>query len=157
MSQSQIIAPEPVRENISALASQSYARDFLAAYRSHSNSARFSPARLFLIGRAIELSAKAFHFHHGKSPQQVQGLNHSLCRACDKEVLAKYGISLNSNENDELKKADEYYKNKGFEYYRYGKFDGADGPQKALSGWPDLPDEAVLLQLVEKLLAPKLT
>jgi hypothetical protein len=58
----------------------------------------------------------------------------------------------------ELKKANRYYKGKGFEYFLFnlpGTSLDRSGPQQALSGWPDPPDENILEAILGKLLTPR--
>jgi len=86
-------------------------------------------------------------------------MRHNLEVACEPRILAAYGITLTSAEQVELKRANKYYKGKGFEYFLFklpGVSDERSGPQQALSGWPDLPDESVLEALLSKLLTPRL-
>jgi hypothetical protein len=133
---------------------QYYAKDFFAAYRSHRNTDKFSPARLFLICMSIELAAKAFHVAEGKSGDDLKKkLGHRLGRACNLSVLAKYGIALEIPELVELDRADDYYVERGFQYFIFGPTDAGGGPTLALRGWPDLPNEQILVTIFEKLCA----
>jgi hypothetical protein len=148
-----------IHQPIGPYAFQHYARDFYAAYRSHRTEFRFSPARLFLIGRAIELAAKALHLAQGKTASTLRKLGHDLERACAPAVLSKYGITITPEERRAIVKANEYYSRKGFEYFLFSARHGAEdrsGPQLALEGWPNLPGEDALQTLVEKLLTPSL-
>jgi hypothetical protein len=144
---------------ITPFAFQHYAKDFLAAYSNHKPGPKFSPARFFLLTRSIELAAKSLHLAQGRVLGDVLALQHDLEAACAPKVLEAYGITVTASEAMELGKANRYYKGKGFEYFLF-KFPGVpmerSGPQQALSGWPDLPDEGVLEGLVTRLLAPKL-
>lgn len=138
---------------------QHYARDFFEAYKKHKGGWRFSPARLFLLARSIELAAKGLHLGQGRTHNDVFALKHDLEAACQPQILATYGISLDPAEEVELKKANEYYKRKGFEYFLYklpGVAEDRSGPQQALSGWPALPDESILESVLAKLLEPRL-
>jgi len=120
---------------------------------------RCSPARFFLITRSIELAAKSLHLAGGRTVKEVKDLGHDLEAACEVGVLAQFGITLTSTEAVNLKKANQYYEGKGFEYFLF-KFPGVSmersGPEQALSGWRGLPDESVLESLLLKLVTPKL-
>ena len=89
----------------------------------------------------------------------MKRLDHDLEAACEASVFAHFGITLIAAEMLELRKANKYYKGKGFEYFLF-KFSGVkmerSGPQQALFGWPGLPDESVLESILNKLLTPKL-
>src|SRR5580658_504835 len=91
---------------------QHYAKDFYEAYKKHKSNQRFSPARFFLLTRSIELAGKALHAGNGF--RNFRKLGHGLKAACKAGVLAKYAITLTSAEQAELRKADRYYKVKGF-------------------------------------------
>ncbi|MGH7802549.1 MAG: hypothetical protein ACREOW_18320 [Thermodesulfobacteriota bacterium] len=148
-----------INVGITPFAFQFYAKDFYEAYKNHKTDARFSPARLFLLTRSIELAAKALHLKQGRTANDLLHIDHDLEKACDSSILMAYGISLTANEEEELKKANNYYKNKGFEYFLFnlqGVPLDRSGPQQALSGWRDLPDENTLKALLNKLLSPKL-
>jgi hypothetical protein len=177
---------------------QLYAKDFYEAYKKHKGGSRFSPARLFLLCRSIELAAKALHL--GKTVWRVKpdpnstsdpniyplpdpenkplsdndpsnwqmrwltvndlrDIGHDLEKACDTEILERYGINISETEKTELKKANKFYKGKGFEYYWF-KFPGISeedrsGPELSASGWKELPDENILEGLIEKLILPE--
>ncbi len=145
--------------NITPFAFQHYAKDFFEAYKKHKGVTKFSPARLFLIARSIELALKSLHLAQGEAPSKIKKIDHDLEVACEKRILDAYGITLTSAEQMELKRANKYYKGKGFEYFLF-RFPGVSlersGPQQAASGWRDLPDESVLEGLCIKLLTPNL-
>jgi hypothetical protein len=148
-----------INANIAPFAFQHYAKDFFEAYAKHKGGAKFSLARLFLIARSIELAAKSLHLAQGEVLSKIKNMKHDLEAACEQRILAKYEIILTSAEQVELKRANKYYKGKGFEYFLFkfpGVTDDRSGPQQALSGWPDLPDESVLEVLLSKLLTPRL-
>jgi hypothetical protein len=148
-----------VDANIRPFAFQYYARDFYEAYKKHKSGPRFSPARYFLLSRSIELAAKSLHLADGKPAEELGNVNHNLESACDTTILNQFGISLNSQQLTELKKANDYYQHKGFEYYLYKSGDwkgsdfGSSGPEKTLQGWPDLPDLNTLESIFEMLLS----
>ncbi len=154
----QVIRTAGISEHIAPFAFQYYAKDFYEAYKKHKSDTKFSPARLFLIARSIELAGKGLHLAQGKTTKDLFCMNHDLESACDQSVLIAYGITLTDVERVELKKANQYYEGKGFEYFLFD-FPGVSidrsGPQQALSGWPNLPDENVLEGIVGKLLTPR--
>jgi hypothetical protein len=159
MADEQVIKPHGIDVNIAPYAFQHYAKDFYEAYKKHKEGPKFSPARLFLIGRSIELAAKGLLLRQGRTAKDIANISHNLDAACDAGVLSAYGISLTATEEAELKKANEYYARKGFEYFLFntpGVALDRSGPQIALSGWPGLPDESILEALLNKLLSPSL-
>ena len=159
MTQTHTILVGGFNANISPFAFQVYAKDFYRAYTKHQEGHKFSPARFFLITRSIELAAKALHLGQGRLVDDLLKLGHDLEAACDLSVLTQYGMDITTTERTELAKANEYYKGKGFEYFCFkmpGVSADRSGPQQALSGWPNLPDEKILEGLLLKLLAPKL-
>jgi hypothetical protein len=159
MTAHQITGVGGIDANMTPLAFQHYAKDFLEAYTKHKGGIKFSPARLFLIARSIELAAKSLHLAQGKGLSEIRKMNHDLEAACDARTLAAYGIAPTSAERVELKRANKYYRGKGFEYFLFkypGVSDERSGPQQALSGWPDLPDENILEELCNRLLTPRL-
>jgi hypothetical protein len=138
---------------------QFYARDFYAAYKAYTPRGRYSPARFFLLCHSIELAAKALCLATGSTVPDLHQISHDLLKACAPSVLGALGITLTPKENTELTKANEYYSNKGFEYFFFrlaGVREDRSGPQSALSGWPNLPDESFLQAVLEKLLAVRL-
>ena len=95
----------------------------------------------------------------GSIARDLHQINHDLLYACPPSVLAAQGITLTPKEQTELRKANEYYSNKGFEYFFFqlrGVPEDRSGPQAALSGWPNCPDESTLEAVLEKLLAVRL-
>ena len=159
MAMATVINPDGIEVKISPFAFQHYAKDFYEAYKKHKGGPKFSPARLFLLTRSIELAAKSLHLGQGCTVIDLRRMSHDLEAACDVSILALYGISLSVDEETELKKANGYYAPKGFEYFLFslpGVPTERSGPQMALSGWPGLPDESILEALLDKLLSPKL-
>jgi hypothetical protein len=158
----QTIGPPLVDANIRPLAYQYYAKDFYEAYKKHKDGPKFSPARFFLISRSIELAAKSLQLADGLPAEDLNNINHDLSKACNPDILNKFGISLSTKQISELEKANDYYKNKGFEYFLYkignrrsSNF-GSSGPQMALTGWPNLPDVDILETIVDSLISVKL-
>jgi hypothetical protein len=150
----QAIGAPLIQANISPFAFQHYARDFFAAYLAYRPSGRFSPARLFLISRSIELASKALQIAQHRKFDEIKKINHNLVKSCDTHTLARYAIVLTTEELEALRMADAYYSNKGFEYFWFTK-EGVppdrSGPTQALLGWPDLPKENELECVYTKL------
>ena len=141
--------------NITPFAFQHYARDFYSAFKKHHGGPPFSPARLFLLSRSIELAAKSLHFQSGATSDAVRNINHDLEAVCGASTLVRFGVVLTTQELEEISKANAYYKGKGFEYFLFKQSAvqfNRSSPQLALAGWPHLPDETVLEGLLERLL-----
>ena len=158
MTTPQHIKTEGINANITPFAFQHYAKDFLGAFKAHKSAVKFSPARLFLICRSIELAAKSLHLVAGKSLKQLKTMSHDLEKACDTTVLCQNNINLTAQEIDELRKANAYYAGKGFEYFIFKHANVAlesSGPELAARGWPSLPDEVVLEQIANRLVSVK--
>ena len=158
----QIINAPTINVNITPFAFQFWAKDFYGAYKAyHTNTARFSPARFYLLSRSLELALKALHLEAGATVKRLRQLGHDLEKACDAQMLAGYQIQITPDEQSELSKANAYYKHKGFEYFLFrtpslGVPEERSGPQLAATGYPNLPEESSLESLLQKLLEPKL-
>ena len=159
MAKDQVIKVGSIDVQITPFAFQHYAKDFYEAYKKHKSGPKFSPARLFLLTRSIELAAKSLHLKQGRTADDLRRVGHDLEAACESGLLLAYGVSLSTSEETELRKANDYYERKGFEYFLFnlpGVPLDRSGPQLAGSGWPNLPDESVLEALLNKLLSPSL-
>src|SRR5258706_6669926 len=119
MATHQITGAGNINANTAPFAFQHYAKDFFEAYKKHKGGAKFSPARLFLIARSIELAAKSLQLAQGEAPSKIKKIDHNLESACEEKILNAYKITLTSAEKTELKKANRYYKGKGFEYFLF--------------------------------------
>ena len=158
MTTPQQINTEGLNANITPFAFQHYAKDFLGAFKSHKSDVKFSPARLFLVCRSIELAAKSLNLIAGRSLEKLKTMSHDLEKACDASVLCQNNINLTAQEKDELRKANAYYKGKGFEYFIFKHPTVAlesAGPELAAQGWPSLPDEVILEQIANRLVGVK--
>jgi hypothetical protein len=177
----QTIAFGGIEVTISPWAFQYWAKDFFSAYESHrdqTTTKKFSPARAYLICRSIELGGKALYLAQSerdsrRSPSTPadgdpmkasakalpKSFGHDLIKACRAAHLAPYGVVLSDIEEAELKRANAYYANKGFEYFwaPIHGFTGDNvhrsGPHLAASGYPELPDETVLAGFAARLLS----
>lgn len=167
-----VVTPGPADTNLSPVGFQWYAKDFFEAYKKVKGGARFSPARLTLLGRAVELAAKSLHVDQGKEDDKLRTIGHSLVKACDPSILSKYKIKLTAEETTELKKMNDLYQSKAYEYFWFLPRSTKGRPQKptkedarnarlmgirhAVTGRKDLPDEGVVAGLLVKLLVPKM-
>ncbi len=134
MARKQVVRLAGFDVGIAPFAFQFYARDSYRAYKAYPATGSFSPARLFLLARSIELAAKALYVSAGRTAADLHQINHDLLKACDPSILSTRGISLAANEEMELKKANEYYSRKGFEYFFFrlkGVAEDCSGPQAA--------------------------
>ncbi len=123
-----------------------WAREFYrAANHSRSEDKKFSPVQYFLYGRALELVLKSFLLAKGWQQEKLKSrIYHDLMKALNKakaEGLESYA-SVSESEVAEVKKANRYYKSKGFEYFEV---------LPAMTGYPDLPDLEQLDNLVSHL------
>lgn len=136
--------------NISPLGFHFYAAEFLkSAIEGPQVTGRYSPVPYYLLSRSIELSLKAFLLAKGFPKQKLRKMGkngHDLEGALKKAI--SYGlhkiIILSPTHIAELKKANEYYASKGFEYFNV---------LKAVTGYSNLPDVAVLSDLASLLIS----
>ena len=134
----QVIKVSPVKARIGPLGFHKYAADFLQAAKSVEKRDSFSPVPYYLYCRAIELVLKAYLLAKGVSVKELKNsrrLGHDLVKALNmaKSLGLDTVIRLKSKEEEEITKANDYYKSKGFEYF---------GLQ--MLAYPDLPDLLVL-------------
>jgi len=144
--QSVTIKVDVININLSPIGFHYYASQFLAAARSVERSSQFSPVPFYLYCRALELCFKAYLLVKGvpKNELKRRCLGHNL-----ESVLARAEalgltsiVQLNNVERQQLTKANAYYADKGFEYFFV---------MRAITGYRDLPDLAILDQLASKL------
>jgi len=170
-----VVMPGTIKADNIPTAFRMYAMDFFEAYKSHTPTTMidFSPAKYFLISLSIELAAKSLQLDNGENYEGLISISHDLDKACDRALFNKYGVSLTNIEYAELKKANKYHKNRGFEYYLFDypmiepqheipkrliktQRSGRSGPELHMAGWPDLPALQVLETILNKLLSAKL-
>ena len=160
MAESQTISAPFLEVNLTPLAFRLYAKDYYDAYKSYIPEQSFSRAKYFLLCISIELAAKTLHVDQGKDHKDLLKIGHNLKRACKKNILEIYNLSLNSKEIDELTKANTYYSTKGFEYFifKHPEIDDPNraGGQLAMEGYPDLPNLDILEGILTKLLSADL-
>jgi hypothetical protein len=93
---------------------------------------RFSPVPYFLLCRSIELELKSRHLKYKRQKQVKKEFGHDLTKSY--EGLDRADQILNTSEKDVLKKANDIYAGKGFEYFV------ALDALTAYSRYPDLED-----------------
>lgn len=143
-----VIKVPPIVLHISPLGFHHYAAEFLRAATGLQITADFSPVPYYLFSRSIELALKAFLLAKGfpKRKLKHRSIGHDLEKALKKAVsLGLHDIVvISSRHTDELKKANNYYASKGFEYFKV---------VKAVTGYRNLPDLAVLSDLASILVS----
>ena len=125
--------------HISPLGFHRYASEFLRAEQGFKINDSFSPVPYYLICRSTELALKAFLLAKGVPKRTLKGrtLGHDL------EKVLKNAISLGLDKvlsitpqyKEELRKANNYYASKGFEYFEV---------TRAATGYLNLPDLRLL-------------
>jgi len=135
-----VINAEPFEINISPLGFHQYSNEFLKAGQGFKDGGKFSPVPYYLYCRSIELSLKSFLLSKGVSKEILKKkLGHNLEKIINEaESLGLNDVVVIAKQHRiELKKANEYYVSKGFEYFEV---------LKAVTGYQNLPD---LLSLSE--------
>ena len=128
-----VIQVNPVHIFITPLGFHTYATDFLTAARDLKPSDHFSPVPYYLCCRSIELSLKSFLLGKGVTKNILkEKLGHDLVNILKR--ARKEGISdlikLSATQENCLRKANEYYASKGFEYFELAN---------AIRGYRDRP------------------
>lgn len=144
----QLIMPPPIRANLSPLGFHRYASHFLAAARSAPPAHGFSPVGYYLYSRAIELVLKAFLLERGmtKAELKKRALGHDLLRVLAKadELGLATRVEVTDAEREEIRKANDYYADKEFEYFNV---------ISAVTGYSKLPNLTVMDQLAQRLVS----
>lgn len=140
--------PGPMQINITPIGFHTYASDFLSSASSIPPSNSYSPVPFYLYCRALELGLKAFLLAAGvpKAKLKSNTLGHDLvavlAEANAKGLSALFTVS--PAEEVEIKKANDYYVRKEFEYF--------ENVFKLVTGHPDLPNPLILNDLLLRLL-----
>jgi hypothetical protein len=127
-----------------------YAKEFFDAGEIYEESIKdrkgFSPVPYYLYCRSIELMLKSIllycdpKFTENKLKKEY---GHDLIKILNAaEILLKSKL-LNNEEQMVIKKANDYYQDKGFEYFKV---------DKAVQGYKDLPELSQLKEITQKLL-----
>jgi hypothetical protein len=129
--------------NISPDAFHMWARHYYKCRQDFQSPDPFSPVPYFLLCRAIELEIKSRHLR-GKNRSEVKvEYGHHLIKAYD--ALEQGQKTLNSEELETLRAANEIYVGKGFEYFN---------PEHALRGYSHFPNITSLDAIARKLIQP---
>jgi hypothetical protein len=106
-----------------------YASQFLVAAKSLPPEPKFSPVPYYLLCRSIELGLKAYLLCRRIDPKVLKQppLGHNLLAILARSEVEGIGsvFVISQEERAELAKANEYYVEKGFEYFHLLK--NADG------------------------------
>jgi hypothetical protein len=143
-----VIKAPPMVLNISPLGFHRYAAEFLRAAHDFQGNGGFSPVPYYLFCRSTELALKAFLLAKGipKKSLKERNLGHDLEKVLKKAIsmgLAEV-ISISPRHMEELRKANNYYASKGFEYFEV---------IKAATGHQNLPDLPILSDLASLLVS----
>ncbi len=133
--------------NLSPLGFHRYASEFLRAANSFKCGDSFSPVPYYLRCRVIELALKAFLLAKGFPKNDLkEKLGHNLENALNSatELGLQSEVAIKSEEAEEIKKANVYYADKGFEYFQV---------TKAVTGYPELPDLKILADVSSRLVS----
>lgn len=135
-----------VTARISPIGLHIYAKDFLqAAVSLDVASTPFSPVRGYLLAHAVELGLKAFLSAKGTSLEELaKKYGHSLKKLlCEAESLGMTAnVPFTAKHVDEIRRANEYYDEKVFEY---------PALPEAVKGYRRMPDLEVLRSAAELL------
>lgn len=146
MSKSETVKVFVIKGKITPYGFYSYARDYLTAFLNNQEKKRYSPVPYFLCCRSLELFFKAYLLAKGVSLNTLKKVRHDLLVALRnaKERDLESLVDISPEAEEELRKANEYYKEKEFEYYERIMF-------KAGLRYPDLPKLHTLKELAENL------
>lgn len=148
-----VLKAEPGVLHISPLGFHRYASEFLRAAQGFKINDGFSPVPYYLICRSMELALKAFLLAKGlpKKKLKERNLGHDLEKVLNKAISMGLNkvVSISPQHKMELRKANNYYASKGFEYFEV---------IRAVTGYQNLPDLTALsdfaLLLLTKLEPP---
>jgi hypothetical protein len=146
MSKNVTSAAVGIQINLSPYSFNHYASEYLTVARSIKVGPSFSPVPYYLYCRCLELGVKAFLLLKGVTKQELKtkSLGHNLVDIVVKaESLGlSENVKITKKENSEISKANNYYKNKDFEYVNI---------LKTMKGYPLLPDLHILDKLAERI------
>ena len=142
-----VIQPASGHVNVSPSGFHRYASEFLRAADSFQSGDGFSPVPYYLHCRVIELALKAFLLAKGFSVKDLKDmLGHDLGEALNRAVQhgLQSEVTIEPKAEEEIKKANVYYKDKGFEYFQV---------TKAATGYQGLPDLKILADISSRLVS----
>ncbi len=146
MTRNAIAKLETFSMNISPYGFHTYAMDYMETAEKWTNEAEYSPVPYFLYCRAIELGLKAFLLAKGKNLAYIKNsVNHNLSVGLKNARQNSLDdiIETTEIEEEEIEKANKYYKTKGFEYFFV---------LNHMTGLKELPKLDVLQEYSKKLL-----
>jgi hypothetical protein len=141
-----VIKPETGHVYITPTGFLVYAEDFHSAGIGWESDHKYSPVPFFLFCRAIELGLKSFALTKGEKISFLKSrkVGHDLITVLN--IAKKHSLSdfvdMTSIDEIEIAKANQYYSDKGFEYFKL----------ENLFDKSKLPDLQVLRNYSEKLL-----
>jgi hypothetical protein len=143
-----VIEPKGFVVNVSPLGFIIYAKEFFNTARSFKSTKPFSPLPYYLFCHALELSLKGFLLAKGISKKDLQKrekVGHDLLKVLDEAIARGLDkiVPVSAMQRNEIAKANDYYLNKYFEYFEV---------IKAVTGYPDLPDMAILEKLISDII-----
>jgi len=124
----------------------SYAGDFLNCYKSYCPEQPFSPAKYYLVCRSIELSLKSFlALKKVGFTELKRHYGHSLSKLIEETTARGLNetVEISEDEESEVKKANEWYYRKGFEYFAL---------ENIVESRDTLPDLGILEPLAQRLI-----
>lgn len=142
------ITPATAVVNISPIGFHHYASEFSTSARQAQAGlgSTFSPVPYYLYCHSLELGLKAFLLAKGVTKHELKyRLGHDL-RKIPRKARGRgleQTVPFSAHWRDELRKANNYYASKGFEYF---------GVNAAVRGYPQLPALDVLNEIVTTLL-----
>ncbi len=139
-----------VTAHISPIGFHRYASEFATwARQAHAGMGdKFSPVPYYLYCRSLEMVVKAFLLAKGVTQKELMKkgvLGHDLCKILlrAKELDLEQVVPFKPRWEAEVEKANGYYVDKGFEYFKV---------VTAVRGYPNLPELDILNELVSTLL-----
>ena len=123
-----------------------YAEDFFNAGMKYKKNTKFSPVPYYLYCRSIELSLKSFLLFADKNINMQKlkhEYGHNIITLVNKTESLFSKKLLNKKEREVIKIANNWYYDKGFEYFRVQDF---------AHGFSGLPDLLKLEKISQKLL-----
>ena len=137
----QVIALGTAELNLSPDAFHMWAQHYFKCMKDFISPHKFSPVPYFLTCRAIELQLKAHHLKTNRQSFVKNKFGHDLIRSYSSLDVNDQILTI--SEFNELRKANEVYSKKGFEYF---------APFDALIGYSNFPDLDILMGLVNAFL-----
>lgn len=139
---------KPIKIRVSPYGFYLYANDFFSAATLWKDLKRFSPVPYYLYCRSIELALKSFILCHDKNItteklKDKKKYGHDLIKCLNQAEKVFGKRLLEDKERENVEKANKYYKEKGFEYFRVIDF---------VCGRQNIPDLLILKQASSKLL-----